>query len=186
MGAGSTTNANVTPSITSMIFIEPVISWLPQRLSTLLTASSTSSLAGATPVSRSTIATAASLATPCTFAMAADRVAAMVFSASATRLASLASTSLRRASAAAAAFSCVSLASVCARARASAFFTSQDGGVGLVLAALRFRKIGFDAFAALLQNRVDPWQRHSRHQQIQQDEGQREPKELRRKRLLLE
>jgi len=42
----------------------------------------------------------------------------------------------------------------------------QDGGVGLVLAALRFRKIGFDAFAALLQNRADPGQRHPRHQQI--------------------
>src|SRR5262245_46778290 len=85
MGAGSRTNANVTPSITTMDFMELVINWLPQRLSTLLTASLTSSLAGAMPVSRSTIAAAASLATPCTFAMAADRVAAMVFSASATQ-----------------------------------------------------------------------------------------------------
>src|SRR5262245_36232726 len=92
----------------------------PQRLSTLLTAWATSSLAGATPVSRSTIAGTVSLAILCTFAIAADRVAAMVFSASAMCALSLASTSLRRASAAAAAFSRVSLARVCARERASA------------------------------------------------------------------
>src|SRR5215470_3595032 len=77
---------------------------LSQRLSTLLTASVTSWAAGAVPVSRSTIAAAASLAMPRTFAMAADRVVAIVFSASAIRVASFASTSLRRASASAAAF----------------------------------------------------------------------------------
>src|SRR5712691_7131437 len=77
---------------------------LSQRLSALLTASPTSWAAGAIPVSRSTIAAAASLAMPPTFTMAADRVAAMVFSASAIRVASFASTSLRRASATAAAF----------------------------------------------------------------------------------
>src|SRR5262245_16278675 len=92
----------------------------PQRLSTLLTALATSSLAGAMPVSRSTIAGAVSLAILCTFAIAAERVAAMVFSASAMWALSFASTSFRRASAAAAAFSRVSLASACARARASA------------------------------------------------------------------
>src|SRR5262249_31970765 len=94
--------------------------WLPQRLSALLMASATSSPAGAMPVSRSTIAPAASPAMLRTFPIAADRVPAMVFSASAIRALSFASTSLRRASAAAAAFARVSLARVCAPPRASA------------------------------------------------------------------
>src|SRR6478736_293867 len=91
-----------------------------QRLSTFLTASATSSFAGVTPASRWTMAGAVSLAMPCTFAIAADRVPAIAFSASAMRAWSFASTSLRRASAAFAAFSRVSLARVCARPRASA------------------------------------------------------------------
>src|SRR3984893_12744401 len=70
-------------------------------------------------MSRSTIALAASPAMPRTLVIAADRVAAMVFSASATWRLSFASTSLRRASAAADALARVSLASVCARPRAS-------------------------------------------------------------------
>src|SRR5262245_10478670 len=94
--------------------------WLPQRLSARLMASATSSPPGAMPVSRSTIAPAASLAMLRTFPIAADRVPAIVFSASAIRAWSFASTSLRRASAAAAAFARVSLARVCARPRASA------------------------------------------------------------------
>src|SRR5262249_59848701 len=72
----------------------------PQRLSTLLTAWPTSSLAGATPVSRSTMAPAVSTAMSRRFAIAEERVAAMAFSASAIRSCSFASTSLRRASAA--------------------------------------------------------------------------------------
>src|SRR6476619_1410505 len=91
-----------------------------QCLSTFVTASATSSLAGVTPASRCTMAGAVSLAMPCTFAIAADRVAAIAFSASAVWAWSFVSTSLRRASAAFAAFSRVSLARVCARPRASA------------------------------------------------------------------
>src|SRR5262249_57666096 len=70
--------------------------WLPQRLSALLMASATSSPAGAMPVSRSTIAPAASPAMLRTFPIAADRDPAMVFSASAIRALRFASTSLRR------------------------------------------------------------------------------------------
>src|SRR5262249_60983406 len=67
----------------------------PQRLRALLTAWPTSSLAGATPVSRSTMAPAASRAMPRRFAIADERVAAMAFSASPIRPCSFASTSLR-------------------------------------------------------------------------------------------
>src|SRR5262249_7863158 len=93
---------------------------LSQRSIALLTAWLTSSFAGAVPVSRSTMAPAVSLAMLRTFAIAADRFSAMDFSASAIRAWSFPSTSLRRASAAAAAFARVSLASACARPRASA------------------------------------------------------------------
>src|SRR5262249_9144395 len=67
--------------------------WLPQRLSALLMAAAPSPPAGAMPVSRSTIAPAASPAMLRTFPIAADRVPAMVFSASAIRALSFASTS---------------------------------------------------------------------------------------------
>src|SRR5262249_31060650 len=58
---------------------------LPQRLGAWLTVSVPSPPAGAMPVSRSTIAPAASLAMLRTFPIAADRVPAIVFSASAIR-----------------------------------------------------------------------------------------------------
>src|SRR5262249_13288016 len=47
-----------------------------------------------------------------------------------------------------------------------------------VLEARRFCKIVFDALAARFQNRGDPWQRNSRHQQIKRDEGKHEPEQL--------
>src|SRR5262249_53668544 len=93
---------------------------LPQRLRAWLMAWATSSLAGDIPVNRSTIAPAASLAMLRTLPIAADRFSAIVFSDSAIWAWSFASTSLRRASAAAAAFARVSFASACARPRASA------------------------------------------------------------------
>src|SRR5262249_45606173 len=93
---------------------------LPQRLRAWLMAWATSSLPGDIPDKRSTIAPAASLAMLRTLPIAADRFSAMVFSASAIWAWSFASTSLRRASAAAAAFARVSFASTCARPRASA------------------------------------------------------------------
>src|SRR5262245_40905410 len=168
MGAGSRTNANVTLIITNWYFMRIVIMWLPQLLSTWLAASLTSSLAGAMPVSRSTIAAAASLATPCTFAMAADRVAAMVFIRFGDATGELCVHFFAaRLSGCRRLFVCFigQCLRTCAGIR-QCLFTGQDGGVGLVLAALRFRKIGFDAFAALLQNRADQRQRYPRHQQI--------------------
>src|SRR5262249_25048477 len=82
---------------------------IAQLLRTAPTAASTSGCAGATPISRSTIAPAASAAMPRTFVIAADFRSAMVFSASAMRALSVASSSLRLASAAAASRSRLSL-----------------------------------------------------------------------------
>ena len=72
------------------------------------------------PISRSTIAAAASAAMPRTLVIAADRVAAMVFSASAIWALSLASSVLAVGFRGGRCFSRVSLASVWARPRASA------------------------------------------------------------------
>src|SRR5262249_11134927 len=83
------------------------------------TAASTSSDVGVAPISRSTIALAASVAMPRTLAIAADLRSPMTFSASAMRALSVESSSLRLASAAAASRSRLSLASDWARARAS-------------------------------------------------------------------
>src|ERR1700681_3867347 len=75
---------------------------------------------GSTPVSRCTIAAAASAAMPRTFFIAASRVAAMVFSASASLCDSRSSSVLRSISDAALSFSRVSLLIACARERAAA------------------------------------------------------------------
>src|SRR5258707_7184100 len=75
---------------------------------------------GSTPVSRCTIAAAASAAMLRTLLIAASRVAAMVFSASTSLWASRSSSLLRSASDAALSFSRVSVLIACARARAAA------------------------------------------------------------------
>ena len=92
----------------------------PQRLSASSTAAATAGAGGAVPISRSTIAPAASTAMPRTFAMAAVLVAAICFSASASCVLSLASSALRRSSASACSLSRISVPIACARLRASA------------------------------------------------------------------
>src|ERR1700689_3786594 len=84
------------------------------------TARPTDAPSGATPVSRCTIAAAASVAMPRTLLIAASRVEAMVFSASASLSASRSSSVLRSASEAAFSFSRVSAPIACARERAAA------------------------------------------------------------------
>src|SRR5215212_371712 len=61
-----------------------------------------------------------------------------------------------------------------------------DGGVRLVLEALRFGEIAFNALASMLQDRADTRQRDARHQQIKRNEHQREPNQLGREGFLLE
>src|SRR5262249_62072441 len=89
-------------------------------LRTSATAASIALSAGALPVSRSTIALAASVAMPCTLAIAVCLVPAMVFSASANLTWSWSSSFLRVDSASAVCLSRISLAIDCARLRASA------------------------------------------------------------------
>ena len=84
------------------------------------TALSTDLPSGGTPVSRCTIAAAASAAMPRTLLIAASRVEAMVFSASASLTDSRSSSVLRSASDAALSFSRVSAPIACARERAAA------------------------------------------------------------------
>src|SRR5450631_2580219 len=84
------------------------------------TALSTDLPSGSTPVSRCTIAAAASAAMPRTLLIALSRVDAMVFSASASLTDSASSSFLRSASDAALSFSRVSVPIACARERAAA------------------------------------------------------------------
>src|SRR6266567_3806203 len=84
------------------------------------TAALTAESAGTAPISRSTIAAAASTAIACTLAMAADLVAAMVRSAAASLALSSDSSVLRRSSASALSRWLASSAMLCARPRASA------------------------------------------------------------------
>src|SRR5262249_55574415 len=151
-----------------------------QRLSAVPTASVISWLAGVTPVSRSTIAPAASPAMARTFVIAADRVAAMAFSASAMRDPSLASASLpppppgllaTPAGGGRRFLPPLVGQGLCACARLSErLVMGCDGRIGFALEALRIRKVAVDVPAARLQDRADPRQRDPRHQQVERDE----------------
>ena len=105
----------------------------------------------------------------------------MVFSASAIRALSFASTSLRRASAAAAAFAARLVGE---RLRPRARFRQRllvrcNRGIRCVLEALRLGKIVFDMLAARLEDRADARQRDPRHQEIERNEDERQPQQLR-------
>ena len=153
----------------------------PQEFIALVTAASSLSLATLPPMSRVTMASAVSPATPRTCAMASSLAAVMRVSASAVCLANfllqrvalavhlgvqLVARLLRDA---------VGLGAGLRQSR----LIGDDGDFGLFLEAGRLIQVMGDPVAALLDHRADARQRHAGHDEVEHGERDRQPDQLR-------
>ena len=152
------------------------------------TALSTDLPSGDTPVSRCTMAAAASAAMPRTLLIAASRVEAMVFSASASLSDSRSSSVLRSASdCRVELFAGLGADRLRAGARRGEFaFIGLQRGVGGVLQLLRLGQIAIDRVLTRVEQAADARQRNSRDDQIKRDERDQQRHQLRSKGVLLE
>src|SRR5262245_23291767 len=144
-----------------------------QLLSASLTAAITALSAGVVPISRSTMALAASAAMLRTFAMAACLEAPMIFSASASLALSCSSSFLRVAAVSAA---CLSRISPAIRRPpgpgfTKSFFEARRGRVGLRLKGICLRQVFVNPILPLRNNTSDARQCDFCHQRVEQHES---------------
>ena len=145
------------------------------------TALFTASPSGITPVSRCTIAAAASAAMPRTLLIAASRVAAMVFSASASLTDELLFQRLALGfGGRVELFAGLGADRLRAGARRGEFaFIGFQRGVGVVLQLLRRGQIALDRVLTRIDHAADARQRNARNDQIERDERDQQRHQLR-------